>query len=70
MSFDLRTARLNAGHSQRSLSRASGAPVAAIRRLEAHAGGVAPATAVKLGAFFNVPPSTFPSFGEREEVPA
>lgn len=51
--FDLTTARLNAGHTQRSLALEIGVGREAIRRLEAGE-STHPATAKKLADFFGV----------------
>jgi DNA-binding XRE family transcriptional regulator len=52
--FDLRTARLNRGHTKRSLALELGVSRETIRRLELGQGGVHPQTALRIANYFGV----------------
>jgi DNA-binding XRE family transcriptional regulator len=54
MSFDLRAARLNAGHTQRSLAAEVGVPRQTIATLEDGSGRAHPANAKKIADYFAV----------------
>lgn len=52
--FDLRSARLNAGLSQRELAEEAGVPLVTIQNLEAARGGARPSNAKRLADYFGI----------------
>lgn len=54
MTFDLKTARLNAGLAQRELAETCGVSRETIRRLEAGEGGAHPSNAKKVADYFGI----------------
>lgn len=64
MSFDLTSARLNAGKSIRGLAREIDVPEPSIRRLE-NGEGVYPATAKKVADYFGVKVTDLPAFKDK-----
>jgi transcriptional regulator with XRE-family HTH domain len=56
MSFDLRSARINLGLSQRDLAAQAGVARETIRRLESREGGANPATLKRVADIFGIKP--------------